>query len=90
MLQNYSFWCTCGQEVIAIYEIDFEDGESVYEFSLFKDYESSVWDRVKAAFRVLTRGRLSLGDVVIEMDQMKELRDYVSMQVDKAGARRRA
>lgn len=65
--------CDCGAEVLAIDFIDFDDSDGEVVFSLFKDWESSIWERIKGAFKILNVGRLYAGEVCLPRAHVVEL-----------------
>jgi hypothetical protein len=76
---DYYVWCDCGSELLAIDKLGMGDDEYVIFFNLYKDYESSLWRRIKCAFKVIITGRLLGGEVCLSPKKTRELIDRLKI-----------
>ena len=72
------FSCECSGELLRIEKID--DNPTEYWIALYRlgNYNPSIKNRIKWAWKILKTGRLHEDQITLSEESVKELRDYLN------------
>jgi len=82
IIEEKLFLCECHAEALNImyYKEDICEG---FDFTMFKCYNHNIglWERIKAAFRIITKGRTQFDEICFGRKTAEEIIEFMSSKL---------